>query len=478
MFRRILIVPIVLCLLEGWHATATVLYVDRNSTDPVPPFSSWATAATSLQDAVDAATNGDEILVTNGIYQTGGRPLPGSVLTNRVLVTNAITVRSVNGPATAVISGFPEPGLLTGTNNVRCAYLDGGAQLIGFTLANGVTTFNVWADGPFSDKAGGGVFCASSNEVVSNCVISGNVALLVGGGAYSGTLNNCALAGNWVEAGYGGGAAYSTLNNCVVTSNLAAEGGGTFASVLYNCTVAGNAANDSGGGVYSGYGFTGLLYNCIVFGNSAQTASNYDSNCKLAYCCTFPLPTNGIGNITNAPLFVNPALSDFHLQSNSPCINAGYNAYVTSSTDLDGNSRISGGTVDIGAYEFQNPASIISYAWLQQYGLPTDGSADFIDSDYNGMNNWQKWIAGLDPTNPSSVLKMLHTSPSGTNLVVTWQSVTNITYYLQRATNLATVPAFQPLATNLPGQSGTTSYTDTNAPAPGPYFYRVGVQHP
>jgi hypothetical protein len=220
------------------------------------------------------------------------------------------------------------------------------------------------------------------------------------------------------------------------------------------------------------------LKNCLVYSN---TGPNYGYSTLLYYCCTTPLPTGGVGNVTNAPLFVNPAAGDFHLQSNSPCINAGNNAYVTNATnDLDGNPRISGGTVDIGAYEFQNPASIISYAWLQQYGLPTDGSADFVDSDHNGMNNWQKWIAGLDPTNPSSVLQMLSpvstTNPPG--LVVTWQSAPNINYYLQRATNLTVQPSFQPLATNLPGQAGTSSYTDTNAPAPGPYFYRVGVQHP
>jgi hypothetical protein len=106
------------------------------------------------------------------------------------------------------------------------------------------------------------------------------------------------------------------------------------------------------------------------------------------------------------------------------------------------------------------------------------GSADFADPDHDGMNNYQEWLTGTDPTNPLSVLQLLAPAPSGTNLVVTWQSVNTRNYYLQRATDLTLAPAFQTLATNLPGQSGTTSYTDTNAPAPGPYYYRVGVQTP
>jgi hypothetical protein len=62
---------------------------------------------------------------------------------------------------------------------------------------------------------------------------------------------------------------------------------------------------------------------------------------------------------------------DLRLGSNSPCINAGNNVYVAGTIDLAGFPRIAGETVDIGAYEFQSPASLISYAWLQQYGLPT-----------------------------------------------------------------------------------------------------------
>ena len=168
---------------------------------------------------------------------------------------------------------------------------------------------------------------------------------------------------------------------------------------------------------------------------------------------------------------------NLRLQSNSPCINSGNNAYVVGSTDLDGNPRIVGGTVDIGAYEYQTPVSMISYAWLQQYGLPISTNTDTADLDGTGMNVYQDWIAGLNPTNALSVLKML--APSATNsplgLVVSWQSVSNITYFLQRSTNLAAQPAFITIQSNIVGQAGTTSFTDTNAVGSGPFFYRVGV---
>jgi hypothetical protein len=225
------------------------------------------------------------------------------------------------------------------------------------------------------------------------------------------------------------------------------------------------------------------LTNCIVYFNTSADAANFDYDRALSYCCTTPQPTNGLGNIANAPLFVDLVDSNLHLQSNSPCINAGSNSCLansdfTSSSDLDGNARIVGGTVDLGAYEFQAPTSIISYAWLLQYGLPTDGSADFTDPDSDGLNNWQEWRCGTDPTSALSALRLLAPVATGTNVAVTWQSVAGVNYFLERSTNLTTSPAFIPVVTNIPGQAGTTTYIDADALGAGPWFYRVGVSNP
>ena len=118
---------------------------------------------------------------------------------------------------------------------------------------------------------------------------------------------------------------------------------------------------------------------------------------------------------------------------------------------------------------------MISYAWLQQYSLPTDGSADATDPDADGRNTWQEWRCLTDPTNALSGLRLLSTSPDGSNVTVRWQSVAGVNYLLERSTNLSATPPFTPLATRLPGQAGTTTYTDTNAATAPRFFYRVGV---
>ena len=456
--------------------SATVLYVDLNSTHATPPYTNWITAATNIQDAVDAANSNDLILVTNGVYSTGGRLGRGPGLTNRVALYKAVTLQSINGPAETVIKGYQVPGTTNGEGAVRCAYLTNGATIIGFTLTNGATLGNTGEAKTTQD--GGGAYCESSLCVLSNCVLTGNAAYLWGGGVIDGTLRTCRLYGN--SAGSGGGAYLAVLNNCALFNNSAVtRGGGAVRGTLNNCTLAGNTANE-GGGIYGSS--DGVLNNCIIYNNTATLGPNYSGTYNfrfsINYCCSIPLATNGFGNITNEPLFVNLAAGAFQLQSNSPCINAGNNAYVTSATDLEGNPRIVGGTADIGAYEFQNPASVISYAWLQQYGLPTDSSGDCIDTDHDGMSNWQEWVAGTDPTNPLSLLKM--SVPAQTNnppgRTLTWQSVSGKTYFLQRSANFIPQAPFSCLQSNIAGLAGTTTFTDTTATNARAYFYRVGVQ--
>ena len=469
-------------------------YVTLESTNPVSPYVTWTTAATNIQDAIDAAVlPGATVLVSNGVYQTGGRVVSGA-LTNRVAVDKAVTVQSVNGPTVTFIQGYQVPGTTNGSSAVRCVYLTNGAALIGFTLTNGATlTTGV--------TSGGGIWCSSTNSVVSNCVLIGNSAYSAGGGVWSGTLNNCSVVGNSVLApgtypgpsaggpsgagagasslnncilvgnfGFLGGGAYSgTLKNCTIVSNRAALGGGTYGSSLNNCTISHNSATNAGGGAYQS-----TLNNCVVVSNVATNGMNYSGG-SLNYCCTIPLPPSGLGNITNDPTFADFSGGDLRLQSNSACINSGKNAYVTSGTDLNGSTRIVGDTVDIGAYEFQSPSSVLSYAWAQQYGLLTDGSADFTDPDVDGMSNYGEWRSDTIPTNKLSVLRMVNATNSPSGAKVTWQSVSTRSYWLERATNLGAASPFQTIATNVAGVAGTKTFTDTSATNAVQFFYRVGV---
>jgi hypothetical protein len=187
------------------------------------------------------------------------------------------------------------------------------------------------------------------------------------------------------------------------------------------------------------------------------------------------LPSSGAGNFTAEPAFVDSA-RDLHLQSNSPCINAGLNAYATASTDFDSRPRIINGTVDVGAFEYQGSGSSISYAWLQSYGLPTDGSADYADTDSDRLNNWQEWVSGTDPTNAVSALKLTSIERSRNDVTLTWQSAPGINYLVQRASTLGSNSEFETIATNLFSQSGTnTTFIDRNAANDSIFFYRIGV---
>jgi PKD repeat protein len=487
-----------------------VHYVRPDSPAPVAPYDSWDTAAHTIQDAVDVAFPAALVLVTNGVYASGGRVVVGT-LTNRVAVTKALTVRSVNGPAVTQISGYQVPSTLNGSNAVRCVYLTNGATLMGFTLTNGATSDlspnPTYPPPPPEMTSGGGVCCASNSALVSNCVLIGNSAGDSGGGAFSGTLTHCSVSGNRA-GGAGGGAAWANLLDCTVTSNTAPTGGGIFGFKASRCTISGNSATSSGGGAAN----CGLD-NCLIISNTAPDAGGVDNtslgggvafctivanhastgfaggyygfrfsgvfgtilyfntpfdifgSSSISYCWTSPSPD---------PQFVDYPNGNFRLASNSPCINT-TNGYFGYSYDLDQRPRVVGGGTDIGAYEYQPGVPGQFIAWLQRFGLPTDGSADYADPDHDGINNWQEWVCGTNPTNVISVLRMSSALTTGTNVTVSWQSVAGVNYFLERSAD-ASAP-FVLLATNIIGQATTTSFIDTNAMGSEALYYRVGVQH-
>ena len=372
------------------------------------------------------------------------------------------------------------------------AYRGGGAY--GGTLYNCTLTDNF--GGGSAGGGGGGAY----GGTLYNCMLTDNSASLeLGGGAAGGTLYNCTLTGN--SAAAGGGASGGTLYNCMLTGNSAYGfygngGGGAFGGTLYNCTLTGNSAygytapavvgrmaarsttarspatrprlpRAGGGGA-----FGGTLYNCIVYYNTASNGPNFSGG-TLNYCCTTPLPDGGAGNITNAPMFAYLAGGNLRLLSNSPCVNAGTNQdWMVDAVDLDGRQRIIGGVVDMGAYE---RGSILPIDWLQKYGLNPDGESDFLDSDEDGMNNWQEWRCKTDPTNETSFLGFMTLTSEGEGFVLRWRSEEGVRYRLDRSTNLCTDVFGYLVRTNILATPSINSETDTVVGS-GPWFYRVGVE--
>lgn len=288
-------------LLACGMASAAFAKTDRfvwtNSPAPAAPYTNWQTAAHTIQDAVDACEDGDTVVVTNGLYAVGGRPVPYGISSNRVRITNAIHVRSVNGPKETVIRGQGPHG----ASAVRCAYLTNGATLSGFRLENGHTPDYPLAPGD-EDPIGGGAIL-SADCTLTNCVVVSNAASTLGGGVYgypgatveactfdensagdggglyldAGTLRDSTFRDNLASPGYGGGAYLhgGSATNCefyrnngywggglllesgsasgiVAVSNMAAAGAGLAAAeaVISDAQLFHNTAYDFGGGAY------------------------------------------------------------------------------------------------------------------------------------------------------------------------------------------------------------------------------------
>jgi len=260
---------------------------------------------------------------------------------------------------------------------------------------------------------GGAIAVYTGSPVISNDIIANNHANRNGGGVFTSHnpniyIENSIILGNSANNGGGGIFNYTTtggldcphVNNTVIANNTAQYGAGLYnydtQVFVTNSTITGNISTyGDGAGIYvydrlSTYSVT--VKNSIVWGNTSSSgyynpdihipASSpiilntivrnsdigkyvYDSYYHMGYMEPYP----GVANIYNDPLFISTPEFNFHLQSDSPCRNAG--SPLASMRDPNGSRN------DMGAF-----------------GGP--GTTHF-DRDYDGMEDWWEILYGLNP---------------------------------------------------------------------------------
>lgn len=338
----------------------------------------------TIQAAVDQAIKDDTVIVEDDTY-TG----PGN--RDIELKGKAITIRSRNGYQKCIIDcrgtaedphrGFyqhrGERGVVISGFTITNGYADkgGGIYCSGRpTISNNLITGNTATDG-------GGIYCYERGKIVSN-TISGNRARRGGGiftwEDFAPTIMDNIISHNRAEVEGGGVAAHDNappfIGNLIFRNTTAGRGGGIYLqsapSVLTNNTIAWNTATLAGG-ICAYHGSAPItVSNSIIWGNSSTTGPQQilagGSSMILSYSC-YPAGSGEIdgavrprkGCLHRNPDFRDATRGDYHLKKTSPCINAGNNSYWENSfisQDLDGRRRVTGGTIDMGVYEFPGPA--------------------------------------------------------------------------------------------------------------------------
>ncbi|OGV42513.1 MAG: hypothetical protein A2X46_04385 [Lentisphaerae bacterium GWF2_57_35] len=257
------------CCLLPQAAGAVTRYVVAYSVNPSAPYLTVDTAARSIQTAVNASSPGDEIYVLPGTYAEGGAVILGQQVSNRVVLTNSVTVIGLDGADyTTIVGGNP-----AGESGIRCVYMTAGSQLIGFTVMQGGTRIGAGSWSP--DYSGGGIFMDGGGSV-SDCTIYTNMAGF-GAGIFcaSGEVVNCRILTNIAvnAPGAGGGvycAAGGQVSQCTIQGNRGAYGGGVFCDedgLVEDCSIRQNRSSQNAGGVFCAS--NGLVRSCQVSGNYA-----------------------------------------------------------------------------------------------------------------------------------------------------------------------------------------------------------------
>ena len=354
-----------------------------------------------------------------------------------------------------------------------------------------------WTGGAGGPGGSGGGIYGYQHTTLVNCTISGQANGQGGNGGRGGnggsgsTTGNRGSGGNGGSGGGGGGIfdnGQLTLFSCTIllsTNGGGGSGGAVGSGTAGSATVGVAGSVGRGGGLYSGAQPPSVINTIValntkpasvpddVFGDFASAGHNLIGNTNGS--TGFGVNDDLLNVLPDlGPLADNGGPTFTHLQSsNSPAINAGCNTGAPE-TDQRGMSRIKGGTIDIGACEFQSPQSLICYAWLQHYNLPMDGSADCLDSDGDGQNNWQEWKADTSPVDANDFLHITSFTRSGTYNTLWWTSKPTRLYQVERCASLDGSSPWETIITNdVPGWNNVGF--DNTGPQ---HFYRIRVVQP
>ena len=233
---------------------------------------------TTIQGGIDAAVDGDTVLVADGTYTGDG---------NRDMDFGgkAIVVKSENGPEFTIIdcegANYDEHrGFKFQSGETTESILEG------FTIQNG---WALW-DGPNGDRRGGAIYCTGSSPTVSNCLLSSNYAGNHAGAVYcednsSPIFVGCIFSENSSNAGaFYGISSSPSFSNCLFVENeVNTIVLGDASAVFENCTF---ENSDFTALRVMGYNHAISLSNCI-FQDNPRGAIHLSGSSLTATDCVF-----------------------------------------------------------------------------------------------------------------------------------------------------------------------------------------------